>query len=126
MPTFVNSPLLWGLAVVAAPVIIHLINLLRHRRIRWAAMEFLLASQKQHSSWIRIKELLLLLLRMAAVAAVVLIVARPRLDGGLGKALGDVTTHHIVLLDDSFSMSDRYGNRNVFDDAKQAIERIAQ
>jgi len=126
MPTFVNSPLLWGLAVVAAPVIIHLINMMRHRRVRWAAMEFLLASQKKHSTWIRIKELLLLLLRMAAVAAVVLIVARPRLDGGLGKTLGDVTTHHIVVLDDSFSMSDRYGNRSVFDDAKKAIERIAQ
>jgi hypothetical protein len=125
MPTFVNSPLLWGLAVVAAPVIIHLINLLRHRRVRWAAMEFLLASQKKHSTWIRLKELLLLLLRMAAVAAVVLIVARPRLDGGLGKSLGDVTTHHIVLLDDSFSMSDRYGDRNVFDAAKEAVKQIA-
>jgi len=125
MPTFVNSPLLWGLAVVAAPVIIHLINLLRHRRVRWAAMEFLLASQKKHSTWIRLKELLLLLLRMAAVAAVVLIVARPRLDGGIGKTLGDVTTHHVVLLDDSFSMSDRYGDRSVFKAATAAIERIA-
>lgn len=126
MPTFVNQPLLWGLAVVAAPVIIHLINLLRHRRVRWAAMEFVLASQRKNSTWIRLKELLLLLLRMAAVAAVVLIVARPRLDGGLAKRLGDVTTHHIVLLDDSFSMSDRFAERNVFEQAKSAVAKIAQ
>ncbi len=125
MPTFLNTPLLWGLLVVAAPVIIHLINLLRHRRVKWAAMEFLLAGQRKHSSWIRLKELLLLLLRMAAVAAVVLIVARPRLDGGVGKRLGDVTTHHIVILDDSFSTSDRFADRNVFDAAKAAVERIA-
>lgn len=125
MPTFLNAPLLWGLAIVAAPVIIHLINMLRHKRVKWAAMEFLLAGQRKHSSWIRLKEWLLLLLRMAAVAAIVLIVARPRLDGALGKRLGDVTTHHIVLLDDSFSMSDRFADRNVFGEAKAAVERIA-
>ena len=34
MPTFLNPPLLWGLGLVALPVIIHLINLLRHRRVR--------------------------------------------------------------------------------------------
>ena len=126
MPTFLNPPLLWGLGLVALPVIIHLINLLRHRRVRWAAMEFLLAGKRKNSTWVRLKELLLLLLRAAAVAAVVLIVARPRLDGGLGKRLGDVTTHHIVLLDDSFSMSDRFAERNVFDQAKAAVVRIAR
>jgi len=125
MPTFLNSPLLWGLAIVAAPVIIHLINMLRHKRVKWAAMEFLLASQRKHSTWIRLKELLLLLLRMAAIAAVVMIVARPRFDGSVGERLGDVTTHHIVLLDDSFSMSDRLAERNVFDEAKEAVKRIA-
>jgi hypothetical protein len=126
MLSFLNSPLLWGLAAVGVPVIIHLINLLRHRRVKWAAMEFLLAGQRKHSTWIKLKEMLLLLMRMAAIAAVVLIVARPRLDGGIGKRLGDVTTHHVVLLDDSFSMSDRFAERNVFDQAKAAVERIAQ
>lgn len=125
MLTFLNQPLLWGLGLVAVPVLIHLINMLRHRRVPWAAMEFLLASQRKHSTWIRLKELLLLLLRVAAVAAVVLIVARPRLGGGLGKRLGDVTTHHIVLLDDTFSMSDRFAERNVFDVAKETVEQIA-
>ena len=65
MLTFVDpSLLLWGLPLVGVPVLIHLINLLRHRRVQWAAMEFLLASQKKNSSWIKLKELLLLLLRM--------------------------------------------------------------
>ena len=35
-----------GSALVSSPIIIHLINRLRYKRIRWAAMEFLLKSQK--------------------------------------------------------------------------------
>ena len=57
MPTFLYSPLLWGLLIVGAPVLIHLINLLRHRRVDWAAMEFLLASQKKNRTWVILKQL---------------------------------------------------------------------
>ena len=35
-----------GLPLIAVPVIIHLINLRRHRRIRWAAMDFLRGPRK--------------------------------------------------------------------------------
>ena len=77
MPSFVHPLLLWGLPIMAAPVLIHLINMLRHRRVDWAAMEFLLLSQRKHRTWIILKQLLLLLLRIIAVAAVVLMVAQP-------------------------------------------------
>lgn len=60
-----------GLPLVAVPILIHLINLRRQQRIRWAAMQFLMESQKRNKRWIRLKELLLLLARMAAVAVLV-------------------------------------------------------
>ena len=41
-------------------MLIHLINMLRHRRVEWAAMEFLLLSQRKHRTWIILKQLLLL------------------------------------------------------------------
>src|ERR1700684_4067713 len=109
MPSFVNESFLWwGLPLVGVPVLIHLINMLRHRRVQWAAMEFLLASQRKHRKWIILKQLLLLLLRMAAVAAVVFMVAQPLLRAQWGALFGGSRTHHIVLLDDSYSMSDRW------------------
>src|SRR5690242_6983379 len=107
MPGFVHESLLWwGLPLVGVPVLIHLINLMRHRRVEWAAMEFLLESQKRHRRSILFKELLLLLLRMLAVAAVVLMLAQPLLRNRIGSLLGGSKTHHVVLVDDSFSMSD--------------------
>ena len=60
MPSFVYPALVWGLLIAGVPVLIHLINLLRHRRVQWAAMEFLLASQKRNRTRVLLKQLLLL------------------------------------------------------------------
>ena len=125
MFTFVHSMLLWGLAIVGVPVLIHLINMMRHRRVSWAAMEFLLISQKKNRTWVLLKELLLLLLRMLAVAAIVMVVAQPLLRNEWGDLFGGSTTHHIILLDDSFSMSERRQDTSAFDRAKVVLGRIA-
>jgi hypothetical protein len=131
MPTFDFLPLLWwGLPLAAAPVIIHLINLLRHRKVPWAAMEFLLASQKKYRTRVLLKQLLLLLLRVAAILGIVLALAQPRWKSALGRMLGGATTAHIVLLDDSYSMADlsvdgRIGEASCFDRGRLVVERIA-
>jgi len=126
MPLVIHESLLWiGLPLVALPVLIHLINMLRHRRVPWAAMEFLLVSQRKHRKWIFLKQLLLLLARMAAVAVVALMVAQPVLQAQWGALFGGVKTHHIVLLDDSYSMSDRWGDTSAFEQAKLMVDRIA-
>ena len=80
--------------------------MLRHRRRQWAAMDFLLQSYRKQKKWIRIRQLLLLLARVAI--AVLLIAMLSGWTGG-GKALqilGGTTTHHVVILDDSYSMGD--------------------
>jgi hypothetical protein len=130
MPSFDFLPLLWwGLPLVAAPIIIHLINLLRHRRVPWAAMEFLLASQKKYRTRVLLKQLLLLLLRVAAVLGIVLSLAQPRWKTALGRMLGGARTAHVVLLDDSFSMGDLsaeglIGDASCFDRGRLVVERI--
>ncbi len=124
MPSFLHPLLLWGLLAAAAPVLIHLINMLRHRRVEWAAMEFLLVSQRKHRTWIILKQLLLLLLRIGVVAAAAIMVAQPVVRSQWGSFLGNVETHHILLLDDSFSMSDHWGDASAFARAKAVVERI--
>ena len=124
MATFIHYPLLWGLLAVGLPVLIHLINMLRQRRVPWAAMEFLQVSQKKHRTWVILRQLLLLLLRMAAIAAVVFLVAGPLLQSQWGQWIGGGKTHHIILLDDSYSMTDRWNDTSAFDQAKQVVQRI--
>ena len=104
---FLNSALFWpGVALLSVPVIIHLINRLRYRRVRFAAMEFLLASQKRNRRRILIEQLLLLLLRIGMAALVVLLVARLILDPEQLSIFQGARSHHVIVLDDSPSMQD--------------------
>jgi len=123
--TFVHQALTWGFLLALLPLLIHLINLMRRRRVKWAAMEFLLRSYKKHRKWIWLQQLLLLLARMAAVALVVAMVAQWITKKQWLAIFGAATTHHFVLLDDSYSMSERSGGSAAFDRAKQVIGEIA-
>src|SRR5688572_33068313 len=106
-----------GLPLIAVPILIHLINLRRQQRIRWAAMQFLLESQRRNRRWIMLKQLLLLAARMTVIALLVLMLAHLVLRNEWMSLLGRGTTHHLVLLDDSYSMSDRWDDATAYNEA---------
>jgi hypothetical protein len=113
-----------GLPLIAVPILIHLINLRRQQRVRWAAMQFLLESQQRNRRWILLKQLLLLATRMAIIAFVVLMLAHLIVRNEWLRLLGSGTTHHLVLLDDSYSMSDRWDNTSAIAEGKRAVQAI--
>src|SRR5437588_10415224 len=96
-------------ALISAPIIIHLINRMRYRRIRWAAMEFLLKSQKRNRRRLIIEQLILLALRCFLVVLAGLLVAR--FVGAIWE--GDQPTSHIVIVDDTLSMSDHWKDQGL-------------
>src|SRR3954447_7062135 len=117
-------------ALVSVPVIIHLINRMRFKRIRWAAMEFLLKAQKRNRRRLIIEQLLLLALRCLLVALTGLLVLR-----FVGFSFSDFAGKqgfHIVVLDDTLSMTDAWKDNGVPKDsfavAKQDIllDKIAR
>ena len=122
---FIHQPLTWAFLLVLVPLLIHLINLLRQKKVEWAAMEFLLKSNKKHRRWIWLKQFLLLLLRMLVVAAVVAMLAG-LITNNQASFLGGQATHHFILLDDSISMSDRSSGGRAFDSAMQGLRKIAE
>ncbi len=122
---FSYPALLWALPVAGLVVLIHLINMFRHRRVPWAAMEFLLAGYKKSRTRILLQQLLLMLLRVLAVVVIVLMLAKPNLTGRLAEWFGGgKATLHFVLLDDSFSMSDHNAGLAVMDEAIGVVGKI--
>src|SRR5437899_2117660 len=118
-----------GALLISSPIIIHLINRMRFKRIRWAAMEFLLKSQKRSRRKLIIEQMILLFLRILLCLLAGLLLAR---FVGCDKA-NDTgrTTQHIIIIDDTLSTSDSVRaddgqQKAVLDEAKRlVVEQIA-
>ncbi|EDY15910.1 conserved hypothetical membrane protein [Chthoniobacter flavus Ellin428] len=101
--TLLQPAILFALPLAALPVIIHLIHYYRRRQVKWAAMMFLHAAQRMNKGLSRLRQILILLLRVLAVAAILFVVGRPLAGGWLGLTGGAPDTV-MILVDRSASM----------------------
>lgn len=113
-----------GLALASVPILIHILSRLRYRRVRFAAMEFLLQSDELNRRRLILEQLLLLLLRILAVVLVTCLLARLILDPSRLLLLRGASVHHVLILDDSLSMRDRLEDGTVFQQATAALEQM--
>src|ERR1700757_4810910 len=96
--------MLLGLAGVAIPVIIHLLNRRRYDVVDWGAMQFLQVSETTRRRLL-IEELLLMLLRMGLIALLVLALAAPHATSSFFANIGGRPNRDVVLVfDGSYSM----------------------
>jgi hypothetical protein len=121
--TFLQPFVLLGLPLVMVPVIIHLLNRLRHRPKPWAAMRFLLSATRSATSHAKLRQFLILLCRVLAVAMLLLFLARPLAGGWLGWALSPAPDAIVLLLDRSASMETQTGGSTK---REQALKLLAQ
>jgi hypothetical protein len=113
---FVNPGLVAGVALASVPLIIHLLNRQRHKPTPWAAMRFVMAAYKQTRRRVQLENLLLLLLRMAAIAVLALAVARPY-SGSEGPLSGLTESRRdiAIVIDASASTGYRYEVDTVYE-----------
>jgi hypothetical protein len=123
---FGNALILGWLAAAALPVIIHLWNKRKYREVSWAAMEYLLAAMRKNSRRIQLEQWLLLAVRTLVVVLVVLAMAEPFLErAGLGFVTG-TRTLKVLVVDGSYSMAYKPGDKTRFDQAKQYARQIVE
>ncbi|MFT4703883.1 MAG: hypothetical protein ACI81R_001578 [Bradymonadia bacterium] len=106
--SFSNPLLLLGLLAIAVPIAVHLINRQRAQRQPFPALAFLLKSNERIARSLKLKQWLLLALRIAVFALLPLAMAQPSLRCGAPAAdAGDgrLPTSVVLVLDDSGSMS---------------------
>ena len=120
---FLYPILLFGLAAAALPILIHLLNRRRLKRIRFPAVKFILLSQKRISRSYRLRHWLLLALRTLAVVLLALLLANPIFQTGAGLFAGGGPIALVVLLDNSLSMT-WSGNGEGFKQAKEAARLL--
>ncbi len=102
--TFLNPGFLWALPLALVPLVIHLINIRPYKVVYFSHLRFLQNIRQQQRTRNILKEILVLLMRMLAIAALVLAFARPvKYKSKNIKPCNGV----VVYLDNSFSMTAR-------------------
>ena len=124
MSVFFLYPLfLFGLLAASLPVLIHLLNRRKLKRIRFPAVRFILLSQKRISRSYRLRHWILLALRTLAVMFLALLLANPIFQTGAGLFAGGGPVSLVLLLDNSLSMT-WSGDGNGFKQAKDAARLL--
>jgi len=120
--TFLNAIFLSALAAVVIPLLIHFLSRRRIKIVDFSSLKFLFQMQKSKLRWLRILELLLLIIRMMILALIALAFARPALTGK--RASSHAPASVVILLDDSPSVEKLSSGGTVFDDMKRGVEKI--
>ncbi len=98
--SFLNATLIFGVAAIAVPIALHLLSRREPRKVVFPSVRFLTKRFESNRSRLRVRRWWLLALRIAAIAALALALARPVIDrslsltwltigllGGIGVAL---------------------------------------
>ena len=125
---FIHPLLAAAAAMVAIPVIIHLIHRRRSVPHKFAAIRFVLLSNRRTARAFKIKQLLLLLMRMLIFLLLPLAVARMVLlpetvvDAGAGQQPSSVG----IIVDNSYSMGYLSGEQTLFSRGRKEAESVIQ
>ncbi len=122
--SFLNPIMLFGLAAVSVPIIIHLLNRRRFQKVVWAAMRFLQISVEKNQRRMQVEDLILLALRCLLLALLAIALARPAVLSNKGDYFGQSKVTGVVILDNSYSMGMSDGTLTRFDKARKAGEQV--
>jgi len=122
---FLNPFLLFGLAAAALPILIHRITRKRAAVLKFSAVYLLLQSQQIRARPRRLKNLLILALRLLAVITVVLMVARPMLVRSGAGVLGRQGAA-VLILDNSMGMAYQEDRGSRYDVSKRAVREFLE
>src|SRR5271170_5615448 len=122
--SFLSPAFLLGLPLVAIPVLIHFFSRKQRTPIRWGAMEFLMASATPRRRFLRLRDLLLLLLRIAIVLALIGALSQPMLSSSWIGSAGPRDV--ILIVDNSMSTARQMGGGAVFDRELDEANKVIQ
>ncbi len=118
-PTF-----LFALAALAIPVIIHLFYFRRFKKVYFTNVRFLREVKEETSARSKLRNLLVLLARMLALAALVFAFAQPFIPQDAEVKVGNKAVS--VFVDNSFSMSALSQDVPLVEKAKQRAREIVE
>lgn len=122
--TFVYPSFLWALLAIAIPIIIHFFNFRTHKTVYFSNVAFLQNIEQETKSRNRLKDLLVLLMRILTITALVLAFAKPVKYTQNQIVTDNCGSNFGIYLDNSFSMTASNGDGANIDFAKSKTSDI--
>lgn len=120
---FVYPTLLWALLLLAIPVIIHLFNFRRYKKVWFTNVRFLKHITEETTSRNKLKHWLVLLSRLLALASLVIAFAQPYIPTD-GQVRNEASGLISVFIDNSFSMELPGKESRKLEEAKKAAAEV--
>ncbi|MBD1392334.1 BatA domain-containing protein [Mucilaginibacter glaciei] len=121
---FLYPAFLFALLTLVIPIVVHLFNFRRYKKVMFSNVQFLKEVQEQQASRRNVKERLILASRLLALLFLVLAFARPFIprqnEANVGKQQAIS-----IFIDNSYSMQTLNREGSLLDEAKQKARQIA-
>lgn len=126
LPTFVSPLLLTGGLLIGIPIVLHLVMRERPKHLIFPALRFLRQRRESNRRRLKLRHLILLLLRCAAVLLFALAMAQPVFQSAGFLAGGQTPVAAAIVVDTRPRMLYRHHNQTRLDEAKQLASKILQ
>lgn len=123
--SFLYPGFLFALFTIAIPVIIHLFNFRKFKKVYFSNVAFLKEIKEQNSSQEKLKNLLILTSRILAIIFLVFAFSRPFIPSGSknDQSKGNIVS---IYIDNSYSMEAVNKEGNLLDEAKRRAKEIVK
>ena len=116
--------ILWSLALIAIPIIIHLFYFRRYKKIYFSSVRFLKEAITEQKKSGKLKNILILTARILTFLFLILAFSLPFF--GQNQASESSDSKLVIYIDNTFSMSRIDNNRNLLDEAKDLALTIVE
>jgi hypothetical protein len=120
---FVHPEILWALTALAVPVLIHLFNFRRYKKIAFSNVSFLKEVKSETTKSSKIRHLLILICRLLALAALIFAFAQPFFPTALSEKMNGARAVS-VYIDNSFSMQGQRDGVSFLESSKQKASAL--
>ncbi len=119
---FLYPAFLWALTALSIPIILHLFYFRRYKKIYFSSLRFLREVKEETSAKNRLRNLLILLARILAMAFIILAFAQPYIPVSATQKEG--IRNVSLFIDNSFSMQSFGQDLSLFDRSRQKAKEI--
>lgn len=123
---FTNPDFLWALILILLPIIIHLFNFRRFKKVYFSNIRFLKTVEQQTKKHSQLRHLIILFTRIFFIGFLVLAFAKPYVPNPNQTSESNNQKRVAVFLDNSFSMQQKGRRGSLLEEGRSMAKEIAQ